>query len=137
MLIALTPRRCVSRDINKTNTLKLRVDTIYQIALECPQHMRVKTISIQGTPVEMDEAPARTSLQSDGTKLISVGSWQTSCFQSSLQSCREKLEFIFVVEVDGLRGPNSDELHLLKTKLICKFYRYRSHRNPQSGDRQR
>jgi hypothetical protein len=82
--------------------------------------MRVKTISIQGAPVEMDEAPA--SRQSDGVKSVSVGTWHTSCFEPSGQSCREKLEFIFVVEVDGLRGPNSDELHLLKAKLICKFY---------------
>ena len=94
------------------------------LVCRCPPHMRVKTISIHGTPVEMDKAPARTSLQSDGAKLISVGTWHTTCFESSLQSCREKIEFIFVVEVDGLRGPNSDERHLLKTKLICKFYRF-------------
>jgi len=97
--------------------------TVPMLVCRCPPHMRVKTISIHGTPVEMDEAPARTSLQSDGAKLISVGTWHTTCFESSLQSCREKIEFIFVVEVDGLRGPNRDERHLLKTKLICKFYR--------------
>ena len=97
--------------------------TVPMLVCRCPPHMRVKTISIHGTRVEMDEAPARTSLQSDGSKLISVGTWRTTCFESSLQSCREKIEFIFVVEVDGLRGPNSDERHLLKTKLICKFYR--------------
>jgi hypothetical protein len=109
-------------DINKTNTLKLRVDTAYQILLESPKNMRVKTISIQGAPVEMDEAPARMSKQSDGVKSVSVGTWHTSCFEPSGQSCREKLEFIFVLEVDGLQGPNSDEMHLLKAKMICKFY---------------
>lgn len=25
-------------------------------------------------------------------------------------------------QVDGLRGPESDERHLLRTKMICKFY---------------
>jgi len=53
---------------------------------------------------------------------VSMAAWNTGAYQPTDQSKREKLEFIFVVLVQGMKGPHSDERHLLNFKLNCKFY---------------
>jgi len=108
-------------DINKTNTLKLRCQSQYKVSLECPKNMRVISMSIQGAAVQMEEMPTHRR-QSDGEKMLCVGVWRTHVFFPTETSNREKVEFILVLQVDGLKGPESDERHLLKTKCLCKFY---------------
>ena len=109
-------------DINKTNTLKLRASSAYTVSVESPAGTCVRSMSVQGVPVGMSHEPAHSSSGSTGNGVVSTGVWRTDGYKPSLQSCREKLEFVFVVQGGGVRGPASDDSHLLQAKLLCKFY---------------
>mmetsp|Transcript_25159 Transcript_25159/g.57880 ORF Transcript_25159/g.57880 Transcript_25159/m.57880 type:complete len:281 (+) Transcript_25159:198-1040(+) len=113
-----------SADINKTHTVKLRSHTAYKVTIESPKNMRVGSLSIQGTPVEVDEVVSAHRQEGDGEKekVRCTGIWRTDMYPPTETSSREKLEWVLVMQVDGLRGPESDERHLLRTKMICKFY---------------
>mmetsp|Transcript_38682 Transcript_38682/g.91265 ORF Transcript_38682/g.91265 Transcript_38682/m.91265 type:complete len:271 (+) Transcript_38682:119-931(+) len=119
-------------DINRTNTLKLRCQSQYKVSLECPKNMRVVSMSIQGAAVEMEEMVSHKR-QSDGEKILCVGVWRTHVFFPTETSNRDQVEFIFVLQVDGLKGPASDERHLLKTKCLCKFYAPEYHKYNEKG----
>uniref|UniRef100_A0A6U2CSW9 Uncharacterized protein n=1 Tax=Hemiselmis andersenii TaxID=464988 RepID=A0A6U2CSW9_HEMAN len=105
-----------SSDINKGYTLKIKVQTAYKLTFECPRHLRVISVSIDGCPVPMEDAPGH------GDKVLCVGIWRTDVHFATEVSKREKLEFVLVVQVDGFKGPDSDERHLLKQKILTKFY---------------
>jgi len=105
-----------SSDINKSYTLKIKIQTAYKLTFECPKHLRVISVSIDGCPVPMDGVPG------NGEKVLCVGMWRTDVHFATDVSKREKLEFVLVVQVDGLKGPDSDERHLLKQKILTKFY---------------
>mmetsp|Transcript_29002 Transcript_29002/g.56708 ORF Transcript_29002/g.56708 Transcript_29002/m.56708 type:complete len:303 (-) Transcript_29002:166-1074(-) len=105
-----------SSDINKSYTLKIKVQTAYKLTFECPRNLRVISVSIDGCPVPMEDAPGH------GDKVLCVGIWRTDVHFATDVSKREKLEFVLVVQVDGFKGPDSDERHLLKQKILTKFY---------------
>ena len=119
--------------------------------------MCVASLSIQGTPVDMEVVNKRHSDHNKKDKTLCSGVWRTDLYPPTDISQREKLEWVLVMQVctlcaaprappppprtltgaadacgaperelcaqvDGTRGPESDERHLLHTKMLCKFY---------------
>jgi hypothetical protein len=81
--------------------------------------MRVISVSMDGAPVPMEDAPGQ---RPDAERVLCVGIWRTDVHFASDISKRERLEVVLVLQVDGMKGPESDERHLLKTKVLIKFY---------------
>jgi len=86
---------------------------------QCPKNLRVISLSIDGCPVPIEDAPGQ---RPDSDKVLVMGIWRTDTHFATDVSKREKLEVVFVAQVDGCSGPESDERHLLKKKLLAKFY---------------
>lgn len=74
---------------------------------------------MDGAPVAMEDAPGQ---RPDAEKVLCVGVWRTDVHFATEISKRIRIEVVLVLQVDGLKGPDSDERHLLKTKLLVKFY---------------
>jgi len=110
-----------SSDINKAYTLKLRSKTKYAFTVESPDNVHIVSMSVEGKMLERD-AQSKKSIQSDGEKTIGYLWWDTSSFEETKVSKREKLEIVVVMSVQGLQGPGKDNHHLVKTKLLFKFY---------------
>uniref|UniRef100_A0A6U5YM60 Uncharacterized protein n=1 Tax=Guillardia theta TaxID=55529 RepID=A0A6U5YM60_GUITH len=110
-----------SSDINKAYTLKMRAKTKYELVVESPDNVHIVSMSIEGGMLEK-EMQSKKAVQSDGEKTIGFLWWDTSSFDETKVSKREKLEFVIVLSVQGLKGPGKDNHHLVKTKLLFKFY---------------
>jgi hypothetical protein len=81
--------------------------------------MRVISVSMNGAPVPVEDAPGQ---RPDAERVLCVGIWRTDVHFATEISKRERIEVVLVLQVDGLKGPESDERHLLKTTLLVKFY---------------
>lgn len=67
----------------------------------------------------MEDVPGQ---RPDADKFLATGTWRTDTHFATAVSKREKVELVFVTQVDGTSGPESDERYLLKKKLLIKFY---------------
>ena len=70
--------------------------------------MRVGSLSIQGTPVEVDEvASARRGDGGEKEKVRCTGVWRTDMYPPTDTSQREKLEWVLVMQVLPFAHPSS------------------------------
>lgn len=79
--------------------------------------MRVGSLSIQGTPVEVDEVVSAHRQEGDGEKekVRCTGIWRTDMYPPTETSSREKLEWVLVMQVwpSPLRPPPNRDHSLL------------------------